>query len=144
MRRCGSWSGGRISRATWWWASMRRKTRHSARTPMLATATSRRGRTTGDTAASTTTNRRVRVSETKVQVRTFTHRQVVVMLIARLFALGCVFLGAVVIWLTWYAATQWLAWIVVGGCALAMKELADGEADAAQMLEGLRRERGAE
>jgi len=69
---------------------------------------------------------------------------VVVMLIARLFALGCVFLGAVVIWLTWYAATQWLAWIVVGGCALAMKELADGAADAAQMLEGLRRERGAE
>src|SRR6185503_12259074 len=141
MRRCGSWSGGRISRATWWWASMRRKTRHCTRTPMLATATSRRGRTTGDTAASTTTNRRLRVSETTVRVRTFTNRQVAVMLIARLFALGCVFLGAVVIWMTWYATAQWLAWIVVAGCWLAMKELADGIGDAVQMLEGMHRNR---
>lgn len=83
------------------------------------------------------------MSETTVRVRTFTNRQVAVMLIARLFALGCVFLGAVVIWMTWYATAQWLAWIVVAGCWLAMKELADGIGDAVQMLEGMHRNRGA-
>ena len=84
------------------------------------------------------------MSETTVRVRTITDRQAAAMLIARLFALGCVFLGAVVIWLTWYVTAQWLAWIVVAGCAFAMKELAEGAADAVRMLESMRRaERGA-
>jgi hypothetical protein len=78
------------------------------------------------------------------KVQAFTRRQVAALLAARLFAFGCVFLAAVVIWLAWYAAAQWLAWVVVAGCALAMKELAEGAADAVRMLEGMRRaERGA-